>query len=170
MSNTTVTTTKVYYRLIRDKGIISSFIAWWTWGIWSHCEFITDKGYLGSRLSGGVAVRPFNYCTPVYEEIRCIEMPNNNADNLWKFLNAQLGKPYDVWAIIGLGIRNNFSSNGKSWFCSELVIAGFQAANINILNIEQDYRVTPRDVGLSPIGSVIKYNPYSGIPVSAIGE
>jgi uncharacterized protein YycO len=153
-------TTIIYYRLIRDKGIISSFIAWWTWGTWTHAEFVTEKGLIGARLSGGVQVRPFNYCDPIQEEYRSIEVSNEQAKSLYSFLYSQIGKTYDWKAILGLGIRNNFANPKNSWFCSELVIAAFESINYTLLRTNYSYRITPRDLGLSIAGEILYNNPY----------
>lgn len=151
MSSNGSATRKLYIRFVRDPGMISSFICYYTWGEWSHVEFVFESGYLGARLSGGVRVRPYDYVTPVKQEFRYLTLSAEDYNNAVSFLYSQVGKPYDWQAILGLGIRNDFFTYGKSWFCSELVQAGSQAAKTPLLNTEHVDRITPRDVGLSTV-------------------
>lgn len=151
MLDISMPTKRLYYRLIKDPGIISSFICYYTWGDWSHTEFVFKEGYLGARFNGGVAVRAFDYIVPVKEEFRYLELSEDNYNKAREFLYAQIGKPYDWRAIIGIGLRNDFYTNGKSWFCSEILMSGSQAASSPLLNIERVDRITPRDIGLSMV-------------------
>jgi uncharacterized protein YycO len=62
----------------------------------------------------------------------------------------QIGKPYDFLAVAAMPFRRDWRDD-KRWFCSELAIAGFEQAGIDLLNITHLNRVTPRDLYLSPL-------------------
>lgn len=141
----------VKIRLVRDPTLSARFIEWWTWGRWSHVEFVTDNGYLGARFKGGVKLRPFDYIRPLEQSIRSVIMQEAQAVELWKFVNAQIGKPYDLWALLGFGVHSNVSDSPREWFCSELVTAAFEVAGVPILETSHAYRISPRDVGLSTV-------------------
>ncbi len=149
---------QITIRFVQDPGLVSDFIRWWTWGEWSHVEIVTPEGeYLGARFSGGVRVRPKNYIRARREAFRSVNLSDAQFHNFWSFARSQIGKPYDTRAIIGLGIRENFSSNGKSWFCSEYVYACFEAAGVHLLDTDNAYRLSPRDIGLTTILGDYKY-------------
>ena len=56
---------------------------------------------------------------------------------------AQIGKPYDYTAILGLGLHRDWQEN-DSWFCSELVAWGFNAAGHPLFRGECVRRITPQ--------------------------
>lgn len=143
--------TTIRIRLVRDRGLLSTAICWWTWGKWSHVEICVPDGYLGARLIGGVQVRAFDYIRPRREEFREIAVTENEVGRFMAFARAQIGKPYDWLAIVGFGLRGRWSVAPHRWFCSELVDASFAAAGVEILHANAAYRLSPRDIGLSPI-------------------
>jgi hypothetical protein len=46
---------------------------------------------------------------------------------MYRFLQQQIGKPFNLWGQL-LCVLWPWSGRGESWFCSELVMATFQAA------------------------------------------
>ncbi len=141
----------VTVRFVGGSGLSSSLIKFHTFSPWTHVEFYTPYGYLGARLSGGVAVRPYDYDAGGFdhEEFRSIELPPDVEEALWKWAFAQVGKPYDWQSIIGMIVRRDWRDE-SAWFCSEMVTAAFDAVGHPILRVHEDvYRITPRDVGLS---------------------
>lgn len=143
-------------RLIRDPGIISAAICWWTWGRWSHVEIDNGTGWLGARINGGVQVRSYNYCTPVAEEIRTLSVTADQNQMFFQFARGEIGKPYDWLAIVGIILRLPLARSPYRWFCSEYVQACCVAAGVPALDSRSTYRVTPRDIGLSPILQPLK--------------
>lgn len=140
---------KISIRLVRDPGISSRIICWWTWGKWSHVEIVTSRGYLGARLNGGVKVRPFGYVDPVEQSIRSIEVTPDQYAVFMAYADKQIGKPYDWFGLLGFGIHHDTADDPEKWFCSEYVTACFEKAGVPILDTSHAYRISPRDVGLS---------------------
>jgi uncharacterized protein YycO len=153
---------RLYYRLIKDPGLMSDFICAYTWGQWSHTEFVIKEGYLGARLSGGVAIRPFDYVTPVDQVFKYVNLTQDNYDTAMTFIKEQIGLPYNWLAILGIGLRLDLKNDTRSWFCSEYVQAGFNIAQTPLLDTKKVYRITPRDIGLSTVGiSDPSFNPQT---------
>ncbi len=137
-------------RLIRDPGIISAAICWWTWGQWSHVEIDNGDGWLGARFTGGVMVRPYDYCRPVAQEIRGVEMTAAEEALFWQAARGEIGRPYDWRAIAGLILRLPLARWGF-WDCSEYVNFCFDRSGRLVLVTRHGDRVTPRDLGLSTV-------------------
>lgn len=104
-----------------DKAIQAYSHGWAT-----HVDAAMPDGrLLGSQshdiggIPAGVQVRP-----PGYEQFARVlritlpATPRQEAD-FWTFLTAQLGKPYDHDAIVGMAFGRDWHAAG-SWFCSEL--------------------------------------------------
>lgn len=143
-------TSSVKLRFITEAGFEASFIRWWTWGEWSHVDYILPSGsLLGARLSGGVQIRPNNYCTPTREMIAEFKMPASAVQAWHDALISQIGKPYDWLALVGMGVRRDWR-NPDRWFCSELIQWASEKAGYPLLNVGPEiYRVSPRDLALA---------------------
>jgi uncharacterized protein YycO len=126
-------------------------IRWQTWCDYSHVDVvIPGVGLLGAQVDG-VKIRPFNYAGPnakvLYQQVDYLT-PGEEAD-LYQFLKAQLGKPYDFGALLGDLLHRDWRNPNK-WFCSELVAAAFEQIKRPMLNENVVDRVTPRDLMLCP--------------------
>lgn len=119
------------WRLVDDTDISSNIIRFVEKGSVSHVEFISLDGLfaIGARLDGGVAKRPLNY-KKFNIDLR-YEAVLGDADyfNTLRFLNAQLGKPYDLYDIIGIGLNRDWRAP-DSWICSELWAATLEVGNV----------------------------------------
>jgi uncharacterized protein YycO len=137
-------------RLVSGKGISSNIIKLGTFSEWSHVDLVTpDYQFLGARIDGGVQVRKPGYDIP-YKTQCFVDVPLNAAQEqrLWDFANAQVGKPYDWTAILGIAFRRDWRED-DAWFCSELVAAAFEQAGRPLLQGLLN-RITPRDISISP--------------------
>ncbi len=132
-----------------------------TWSRWSHVDLVLPDGtLLGARIDGGVKIRPNGYdhftdilrlsvasFTPLS---RALEFSNPTAEAaLYAWAHAQVGKPYDWSAILGVGLHRDWRDEGK-WFCSELVYRAFEVAGLDLLRIGGAWRVTPGLLSRSP--------------------
>jgi hypothetical protein len=59
------------------------------------------------------------------EEFRDMAVPDPDAG--YAFAISQIGKPYDVWGVIGLGLHRDWQSD-DAWWCSEFAEAVLAAA------------------------------------------
>jgi uncharacterized protein YycO len=111
-------------------------------------DFVLEDGsLLGSRLDGGVQIRPKGYADFSLVITTRIEADYNRIINR---ALSQIGKPYDCGAIINLVRQRNWREEGK-WFCSEFAAWAFEMENFPLLNPKmQAWRISPRDLLLSP--------------------
>ncbi len=126
----------IQLRFVRERGFISSLIAWFSAGHVSHVDVVLAGGKLlgarADRVGGvppGVQIRPHGYIDPVLiVEMDLLVSPEQEAV-FYRFLQAQVGKPYDRIAILGFIVGRNWRDDG-AWFCSELVAAALENAGI----------------------------------------
>lgn len=128
---------------------MSAVIRWVTRCPYSHTGFFdtdTRKTY-SAMLKGGVQWR-----TPTYTSLLLLGAPKTEEAFQWAL--TQEGKKYDWTAITGFAMNRDWREEDR-WFCSELVCAAFEKVGAPLLNPQmQVYRITPRDLLLSPfIGS-----------------
>ena len=146
-------------QLSHMHGIASDMIAEFTHGWPSHVDTVMSDGrLLGARsdvwspVPAGVQLRPDPYAPFSKTDRLVIPCTLAQEGDYYNFLMAQIGKPYDKEAIIGLVIGRNWR-NPDMWFCSELVAAGLETAKI-IRPIAHGIEfISPRDIWI--IGSAI---------------
>lgn len=138
-------------RLVSGAGFTSDVIKWYTSSPFSHVEFYTPLGFLGSQAPGGVRLRPFNYCTYNSVEFREYVLPPEVDEALIAWVSSQIGKGYDWTAIIALPLHRNWR-DPSDWYCSELVAAAFDHVGYPLFAHPAEVsKITPRDVALSPL-------------------
>jgi uncharacterized protein YycO len=138
-------------RLVSGKGFISGAIKWYTDSEFSHVEFVTPLGYLGSQYPGGVECRPFDYAVVQSEEFREYVLPPDRELELMQWAAGQVGKGYDFLAVLALPLHRDWRDQGN-WFCSEFVAAAFDKVACPLFAPPTHVRqITPRDVALSPL-------------------
>lgn len=160
--------TNIYLRFITEQWSVESALIRLGTRCWaSHVEFVTVNDYgtptvtLGSRLGGGVMIRPYNYCKPSREEWWTAP----HVEDAYRYGLTLLGDQYDWPDILGLAFNTNWHTNG--FICSEFVAAcgekEYTGTGVLIqsstpwLNMSFDtWRVTPRDLLLSPLVSFVK--------------
>lgn len=115
-----------------------------TWSRFSHVDLVLPDGRLiGARGMGGVAVRnPDKYS-------RVARYRVDAPDDVLRAACSQIGKPYDWGAIFGFIFRRNWQDKQR-WFCSELIAWAFEEAGHPLINGRDFYKVSPRDLLLSP--------------------
>lgn len=132
------------------KGIGSQVIRWATWSPFSHVDLVLDDGrLLGATARFGVSVRDPE---PTMASARFqVAAPTEVV----QVARSQIGRPYDWPGIFGFGFRRNWQEQ-DSWFCSELIAWSFQQAGHPLLRFDKSWRVTPRDILLSPLLEAIE--------------
>ena len=131
----------IQLQFVRQATLASDVIAWFSAGHFSHVEALVDGGrmtlgsYEASVESGGAAIPPGVHYRPVgYNRLalRVIcTIPCSEAQHSlwWNFMDAQIGKEYDWWAILGFAFNRNWREPG-SWICSELQARALEKAGV----------------------------------------
>ena len=138
------------------KFVPSGIIEYATRCRWSHVEAIGLEGTFGAQLSGGVIWRSLD--DACYRGTKNVEVLNltltlEQEKAIWKFLDAQEGKPYDWRAILGFGLGRRDWREEDSWFCSELQTRALEVAGVVKLPTDIPvWRITPRDLWLLTSG------------------
>jgi len=132
-----------------DRSIESWLIRFFTRSKFSHCAIVDcfSNTIIDSDFSkGGVTEYEFKNVilrSTLYEEFDLPCAPNT----IIELVRTQIGKPYDILAVILLPFRRSWEDDTK-WFCSELIAWAFKEVGCNLLH-KKHYRVTPEDLYLA---------------------
>lgn len=119
-----VTTTGFQAEVIRDRTNCD----------YSHIDLVNQDGTrIGAHLDGGVAVRPANYEKFTKELRGIVSCTPDQFNSAQAWIHAQVGKKYDLTAVIGTGLQRDWTSP-DAWFCFELIAAMMWKTNIPFLN------------------------------------
>lgn len=136
-------------RFIGGRGLASQLIQLATWSWVSHVDFeLPDGRVLGAVPGKGVCIRDIEIDDHRVERYG-VKVPFGLYGHPLDWAAGQIGKPYDWAGILGYGLRRNWQEK-DAWFCSELVAWAFQGAGHPILRAKDVWRITPRDLLLSP--------------------
>lgn len=119
------------------NSLIGQAIEWFTQGTVGHVDAVLPDGsLLGAQyqddLGGqpsGVQIRSAGYGDLQGPLRVSLAATDAQADTFWSFLTAQLGKPYDITAILAF-VRGRNWRRADAWFCSELIAAGLEHTGI----------------------------------------
>jgi uncharacterized protein YycO len=120
------------------------------YGFWgTHCEALTHEGTYIGAISDGVKARPIGYDKGTFSQEIFLEVKATaeQEDIFYAFVESQIGKPYDLWAILAYFYPSRDWQSFDAWYCSELL--GTALAECGILPKEMAIkfsRVTPRDL------------------------
>lgn len=139
----------IVVRFVTGSDFISRAIAFAEKDGWpTHCDVKVTGGCLvGAHIDGGVQARPPNYdrTTMSCELYVSIDVPDEVEEKFNAFVNAQIGKPYDVTAIAGVVFGRDWRER-DSWFCSELVAAALEDCGYLPMLASADNHISPRDL------------------------
>ena len=111
-----------------------------TWYEYTHVELEALPGmYIGAVPGKGVAL----HSTQVTKEKFMLLDVDHTI--VLKYIQAELGKKYDLWGAIGIGLRHDIGKKDR-WFCSELLGEAINAAKPTFSI--PSYKLTPRDIAL----------------------
>ena len=125
-------------------------------GKFSHVDVILADGeLLGARndvykdIPAGVQKRPPAYAN--FSSTKRVDLDTTPpcADRFYKFLDSQIGKPYDGEAILGFAVNRDWR-DPAAFFCSELVAAGLEDAGYFAYSLAApSNKITPADLLLA---------------------
>ena len=151
-------------QFVREPGIPSQVIAWFSAGHLSHVDAVLDDGkLLGARSDSvggqppGVQIRPPGYANFLLRIVMAMPATDEQNAVFYAFLHNQVGKPYDSRAIWGFFFGRNWRET-DSWICSELQAAGLENAHITPQLYLAANKITPVSLALaaSAIGGVVQ--------------
>ena len=158
---TNALTGKIIVRFIRNQGLISSAICFFTGSsLFNHCEFGTPEGtWIGARYKDGIQERPPGYCKPNREYVYEIPCTLKDQNDALEWMRSFVGKtPYDFTDITGLLLHDRrMVGSLKERICSQFVILGllrfFGASRVlNVLSSpEAAALITPETAHLAAI-------------------
>lgn len=137
-------------RFVTLSDFASAAIRIYQYGFWaSHVEALIDGKLVGSHLKGGVRARPIGYDakTLVREQMISIDADDAATKTYESFVQAQIGKPYDVKAIVAMLVQRDWRDPNK-WFCSELIAAAFEECKVFSRLPSAVNHILPRDIAL----------------------
>lgn len=145
-------------RFVTGNDPVSAGIRAAEYGFWaSHAEALMPDGtLLGAHYDGGVQARKHDYDKSQFSQELYVQIPAapDMTDKFHAFLRAQLGKPYDMEAIVAFVMRRDWQEP-DSWFCSELQAAALVACGWFSAPLATEFNhITPRDLLLIISGRV----------------
>lgn len=108
----------LYISFHKPKLLIGHLIALWTFGKYSHAEFVyNDQVFLSNP--GGVRTRKFEY----QKNMEIYELDNNiDSKDVIEFFRTAQGKGYDYLGILGQFFYASKVQNDDRYFCSEFCL------------------------------------------------
>ncbi len=139
----------IQLRFVTCNDAVSAGIRVGEYGFWaSHAEAVMPDGtLLGAHYDGGVMARDKGYDAEKVERELLVDLPCDKAteQKFLDFLRGQLGKPYDLRAIVALVAERDWRQP-DSWFCSELQAAALEACGWMPKLADDVSKITPRDL------------------------
>jgi hypothetical protein len=129
--------TEITVQFCAFDSLMGTAIRWFTQGAVGHVDAVLPTGELlgaqdadglGGRPSG-VQIRPPDYGGMRFKMRATFQVTDAHAHAFYDFLQAQVGKPYDVTAIEAF-IAGRDWHDDKAWFCSELQAAALERAGV----------------------------------------
>lgn len=147
--------------------IFSRNVTWWdiftplvrlvTWSPWSHCALLFDDGTViqSTALGKGVHTSTFEGFKNNATTWKVQNFKVDSQEAIRKAAEAQLGKPYNWTALIGMLLHIGSWKGKGSWFCSELVAEAFATGGTPLFNLEFEARIAPQHLWMLPSENVM---------------
>lgn len=120
----------------------SRLIRAFTWSDWSHVALV-DGGEVIEAVWPEVRAAPLNELLANHAAHAFVDMRCAAPGEVIRAARSQVGKPYDVTALIGMLARRDWQEE-SGWFCSELVAWAFEQAGTPLFRRNAIHRVTPQ--------------------------
>jgi hypothetical protein len=142
--------------LYKGRSLISRIIRCVNWSDYSHAAWVdTVNNYVIEAWSGGVRKADSlhtNHTPGTIVDVFDVDVTVAQREAIAQFMVLQVGKRYDYRGIVHFITRRSESAAGQDrWFCSELVLAAYRAAGIDLLSRIPAYKVFPGMLAYSPL-------------------
>jgi uncharacterized protein YycO len=125
----------------RSRNLGSFFIRLFTWSTWSHVG-IVDGEYVIEAVWPKVRRVRIDKFLEGKSNWRIDQFACANKQAIIDAAKSQLGKPYDIGAVIGFLFRSNWQDDDK-WFCSEILAWAFDKGGTPLFRPKRLRRVRP---------------------------
>lgn len=135
--------------LCRSRTIGSWLIRLVTWSDWSHVAVI-DGEHAIEAVWPRVRRVPLADVMAQHTACEIVEFSCTDVDAAIRAARSQIGKPYDLTALVGLLAHRDWQEDDR-WFCSELAAWSFAQAGTPLFRHDAVHRITPQHLWmLSP--------------------
>lgn len=137
-------------RFVSHPGLFNWACTIAQYGFWgTHVEAVMPDGrYLGA-ISDGVKARDSGYDKGKLKKEVFVDVKTtaDQEEIFYAFVESQIGKPYDLWAILAYFYPSRDWQSFDAWYCSELLGTGLAECGILPKEMAVKFsRVTPRDL------------------------
>lgn len=142
--------------LYRGRSFTSRIIQWRTWSVYSHASWIDDDDgsvYESWQPEGVRHMANINvgHKSGTVIDIFDVAITDEQRDGLIEWFTSQLGKPYDMWAILGFICRKQIEDK-SAWICSEYIYQGLKLQEVYLFSKNTPaYKVSPGFLPWSPL-------------------
>ena len=119
-----------------------------TWSRWSHAAII-DGAEIIEAVWPCVRVSSLAEAIDTHPRWTVIDIPVADEALAIAAARSQVGKPYDLWGVLGLGIKRNWQDD-EAWWCSELIPWAAKQAGTDLFRPEALRRITPEHLWMLP--------------------
>lgn len=120
-----------------------------TWSAWSHVDLMDGESLIGAVAPHGVERERLDIRLSHASLAAVMTIPCDNADIVIAAAESQIGKPYDWFGALGIGLHRDWQDMDR-WFCSEIVAWAFQEAGQPLFRAEVLHRITPQHLWMLP--------------------
>jgi len=90
-----------------------------TWSEYSHVDLVLDEDLLIGAIAGdGVVLVNIKDRLAKSSKAVMMDVPVTDIQAAKAFAISQLGKDYDTWGALGIGLKRNWQDDDK-WSCAE---------------------------------------------------
>ena len=144
----------------KSKGLVPWLIRLNTNSPYNHLGLMASESRMIDVDIGGVGLRSLPSAYDVFE----VEMDTEAWKRACSWLNRQMGKPYDYFALPGLALytalgwrrKPNLLNDSGSFFCSELVFRFCEAGGVKLMDDIDSANFHPGRIIYSPIAKRTK--------------
>ena len=128
----------------RERTFTSWLIRFVTWSTYSHVDLIIEGQVYGAKSFKGVHFASLQDRLKESSSAEIMEIDFNfDEEKINQFVYDNLGKPYDWFGAISLGLKREWQDD-KKWFCSELIAVLLKEGGLKIFDDKFYGRITPQ--------------------------
>ena len=119
-----------------------------TWSRWSHAAII-DGDEIIEAVWPRVRVSPLADALVSHPRWVIIDIPVADESAAIAAARSQIGKPYDLWGVLGLGLKRQWQDD-DAWWCSELITWAAKQGGTDLFRPDALRRITPEHLWMLP--------------------